>query len=171
MTENQTKSKNQTKAKLILDVIIFILFLVAMDPHSSGITVHEWLTTSALAALVTHLLLNWDWIAQITRRFIGKLGGTTRTNYILNWLLFIDGTVIMLSGFMISEAVLPTLGIQLPQNFAWRSIHDVSANLCLLLLGAHTALHWNWIVDAFKRYLIEPVSRVFAIKNEKDVTV
>lgn len=170
MTEDQTKPKNQTKTKLILDVLIFVVFLITMDPRSSGITVHEWLATSALAGLVTHLLLNWDWIVQITKRFIGKLNGLSRTNYIINWLLFIDGTVIMLSGFMISEAVLPALGIQLPQNFAWRSIHDMSANLFLLLLGVHTALHWNWIVDAFKRYLIQPVLRVFAANNKKDVT-
>ena len=170
MTENQTKPKNQTKTKLILDVVIFILFLITMDPRSSGITIHEWLATSALAALATHLLLNWDWITQTTRRFVGRLSRLSRTNYLLNWLLFIDGTVIMLSGFMISEAVLPTLGISLPGGFAWRSIHDMSANLFLLLLGVHTALHWNWIVNAFQRFLIQPVTRVFSENGKKDVT-
>jgi hypothetical protein len=170
MTENQSKPKKQTKTKLILDVVIFVVFLITMDPHSSGITVHEWLATSALAALVTHLLLNWDWIVQITRRFIGKLSGLSRTNYILNWLLFIDGTVIMLSGFMISESVLPMLGISLPKDFAWRSLHDMSANLFLLLLGVHTALHWSWIVDAFKRYVFQPVAKLFSFNKRKDVT-
>ena len=73
MAENQIKTKNQTRIKLVIDVIIFIVFLITMDPHSSGITLHEWLATSALAALVVHLLLSWDWIVQITRRFIGKV--------------------------------------------------------------------------------------------------
>ena len=40
----------QTKTKLVIDVIIFIAFLITMDPHSSGITVHEWLATAAIAA-------------------------------------------------------------------------------------------------------------------------
>jgi hypothetical protein len=169
MIEQQTKTKNQTKTKLIIDVIIFIAFLIAMDPHSSGIAIHEWLATSLIAALVAHLLLSWNWITQVTRRFLSKTNAQSRLNYILNWLLFIDGTVIMLSGFMISESVLPFLGITLPHNFTWRSLHDLSANLFLFLLGLHTALHWNWIVDAFKRYIFQPVGRIFSAKSRKDV--
>lgn len=169
MIEDQTKTKNQTKIKLVIDVIIFIVFLIAMDPQSSGIAVHEWLTTAALTALLVHLLLSWDWIVQITQRFMGKTNGQARINYILNWLLFIDGTVIMLSGFMISESLLPSLGITLPHNFTWRSLHDLSANLFLLLLGLHTALHWNWIVDAFKRYALQPIGQILSAKSRKDI--
>lgn len=170
MIEPQTKTRNQTKIKLVFDILIFIAFLIAMEPHSSGITVHEWLATSLIAALVVHLLLSWDWIVRITSRFLGKLNSQTRINYLLNWLLFIDGTVIMLSGFMISESLLPGLGITLPGNFAWRSLHDLSANLFILLLGVHTALHWKWIVDAGRRYVIQPIARLFSTKSRKDVT-
>lgn len=170
MIENQSKTKNQTKTKLAIDLVIFTVFLIAMDPHSSGIAVHEWLTTAALAALVLHLLLSWEWITQTTRRFLGKTSSQARINYVLNWLLFIDGTVIMLSGFMISESLLPVLGITLPRNFTWRSLHDLSANLFLLLLGLHTALHWNWIVDAFKRYVFSPVREIFSRRSRKDMT-
>ena len=169
MIENQTKTKSQTKTKLLVDVIIFIAFLVAMDPHSSGIAVHEWLATALIAALVVHLLLSWDWIAQITRRFPGRVNNPSRINYILNWLLFIDGSMIMLSGFMISESLLPSLGISLPGNFAWRSLHDLSANLFLVLLGLHTVLHWNWIVDTFKRYIFQPIGRIFLPGSRKDL--
>ena len=168
MTETQAKTRSQTKTKLVIDVIIFTVFLIAMEPRSSGLAIHEWLTTAALTTLVVHVLLSWDWILQTTRRFLGKTSNQARINYILNWLLFIDGTVIMLSGFMISESLLPTLGIRLPRNFAWRSVHDLSANLFLLLLGLHTALHWGWIVDAFKRYVFLPVGRLFANRSSKD---
>lgn len=170
MSETQTKPKSQTKLKLVIDVIIFIVFLIAMEPHASGIAIHEWLTTAALAALVVHLLLSWDWIVQITRRFGGKTSNQARVNYILNWLLFLDGTVIMLSGFMISESLLPFLGITLPHDFVWRRLHDLSANLFLLLLGAHTALHWGWIVEAFKRYVFQPIGRLFSPNSRKDIT-
>jgi cytochrome b len=107
MTETQTKTKNRTKTKLVLDILIFIAFLIAMEPRSSGITIHEWLATSLIAVLVVHLLLSWDWITQITGRFMGKINNQSRLNYILNWSLFIDGTVIMLSGFMMSESLIP----------------------------------------------------------------
>lgn len=170
MTQNGTKTGTQTKTKLIVDVAIFLGFLIAMDPHSTGIAIHEWLATSLIAVLVVHLLLSWVWITQITRRFMSKVNNQTRINYILNWILFIDGTVIMLSGFMISESLLPFLGIQLPHNFAWRSLHELSTNLFLILLGLHTALHWSWIVEATKRYIFQPVGKLFSTRSRKDIT-
>jgi hypothetical protein len=169
MTENQIKTKNRTKTKLVLDVLIFIAFLVAMEPRSSGIPIHEWLATSILAVLVVHLLLSWDWIVQTTQRFLGKLNTQTRLNYILNWGLFIDVMLLMLSGLAISESVMPTLGIGLPRNFAWRGLHELSANLFIVLLGLHTALHWSWVVDTFKRYVFQPIGRVFSTNTKKDI--
>ncbi len=169
MTQNQTKPRNQTKTKLWIDLAIFLGFLITMEPRSSGLTVHEWLGTSLIAVLVVHLLLNWDWIVQITRRFMGRVNGQSRINYILNWLLFIDGTIIMLSGFMISESLMPALGIHLPRNFAWRGLHDLSANLFLALLGLHTALHWNWIVNAFQRYIVRPIGKLIPSRSRKDI--
>ena len=170
MTETQTRTKNRTKLKLVLDILIFIAFLIAMEPRSSGITIHEWLATSLIAVLTVHLLLSWDWIARLTRRFIGKLNSQSRLNYVLNWILFIDGSMIMLSGFMISESLMPYLGIQLPRNLAWRGLHEFSTNLFILLLGLHTALHWNWVVDTFKRYIFQPILRIFPSNSNKDMT-
>jgi hypothetical protein len=169
MMENQSNTKTRTKTKLVIDMMIFIAFLITMDPRTSGIAVHEWLATAAFAVLVVHLLLNWDWIVSVTRCFFGKTNTQSRINYIINWLLFIAGTVIMLSGFMISESLLPSLGFSLPRNFAWRSWHDLSANLFLILLGLHTALHWSWIVDAFKRYIFKPIGRIFSTRSRKDI--
>jgi len=167
--EVQTKTNHQTKIKWVVDVIIFVAFLVAMDPHSSGVAVHEWLTTAALAAIAVHLLLSWDWVVQVTRRFTGKVNGLTRVNYVLNWLLFVDVMVVMLSGFMISEAVMPFLGISLPENFTWRTLHHLSADVFMPLLGLHTALHWNWLVKAFKRYVLNPIAGILPARKEKDV--
>ena len=161
----------QTKVKLWWDILLFIAFLVTMEPHTSGLAIHEWLSLSMLAAITLHLLLSWDWITEISRRFLGKLGGQNRINYILNWLLFIDGTLLMISGIMISEVALPVMGIQLPLGFAWRRLHDMSANIGLLLLGLHTALHWSWIVNTFNKYLIQPFTRLFSARQRKDASL
>jgi hypothetical protein len=162
---------SQTKTKLWLDILIFIAFLVTMDPHSSGIAIHEWLSLAMIATLTIHLLLSWDWIVEISTRFLGKVGSQNRINYVLNWLLFIDGTLIMISGIMISEVALPVMGIQLPAGFAWRRLHDMSANIGLILLGLHTALHWSWIVTAFNKYLIQPIVRLFPAKQKEDASI
>src|SRR5689334_719510 len=145
--EIQKNTPGQTKIKLWIDILIFIAFLVAMEPHASGLAIHEWLTLALLATMTIHLLLSWSWITETTRRFFGRLGLQNRLNYILNWLLFLDGTLLMVSGIMISEVALPAMNIQLPPGFGWRRLHDLSANVVLILLGLHTALHWSWIVN------------------------
>lgn len=153
------------RTKLLLDISTFVAFLVAMDPRTSGIAIHEWLTIALGATVIVHLLLNWSWIVEVTKRLFTKGKGLNgaRTNYILNWLLFIDGILIMLSGIMISEAVVPSLGLTLPMNFAWRSLHEVSTNVSLFLMGLHITLHWNWIVSTVKR--------LFSRRESRPVTV
>ncbi|MBI5942983.1 MAG: DUF4405 domain-containing protein [Chloroflexi bacterium] len=141
----------QNRTKLFLDISTFVGFLIVMDPRASGLAVHEWLAVALVGALIVHLLLNWNWIAELTKRIFTKGLNGSRTNYILNWLLFIDGILIMLSGVMISEAVIPAFGLTLPVNMTWRGLHDISANLSLILMGLHLTLHWNWIVSTTKR--------------------
>ncbi|GAB4505377.1 MAG: hypothetical protein Fur0043_23720 [Anaerolineales bacterium] len=151
---------NHTKTKLYLDLLIFMGFLVAMDPHSTGIALHEWLTVVSITAIITHLLLNWDWIAQLTKRFFAMRAWRPRINYILNLLLFVDVVLILYSGIMISEAFVPFLGLHLPIDFNMRRLHDLTANIFVLLLGLHTALHWGWIVHTFQHDILSPLGQI-----------
>ena len=95
---------NTNRTKLLLDIALFAAFLVTMDPRFSGLAIHEWLSLAAAATVIVHLLLSWSWIMEMTKRIFGKGLNGARMNYVLNWLLFIDGILIMLSGIMISEA-------------------------------------------------------------------
>ncbi len=157
----------QNATKFILDLTMFIGFLVAFDPRSTGIVIHEWLAVAGMTTIVVHLLLNWNWIAEITSRIFRKIPRRTRINYILNWFLFIDGVLIMLTGFMISQAMLPSLGIHLPQSAFWTRLHSLTANLSIFLLGLHVALHWDWIVGTVKRYILRPVSSLHLRKGAR----
>ena len=153
-----TAQPNRNKVNLIVDIAIFFAFLVAMAPHFSGIAIHEWLGIAFGAAIVTHLLLHWQWIIEVARRFFSKAQWSARVNYALNLLLFIDMTIVIFTGLMISESALPLLGIQAGAGFAWRRLHDVSANLSLLLIGLHLALHWQWIVGMVRRFVVAPLA-------------
>jgi hypothetical protein len=149
---------NRNKTNLIVDSAIFAAFLVAMAPRFSGLAIHEWLGIAFGAAIVTHLLLHWQWLVEVTKRFFGKVQWSTRINYLLNALLFVDITVIIFSGLLISEVALPLIGVQLSSGGAWRGLHETSANLFLPLVGLHVALHWQWIVNMFKRFVITPLA-------------
>lgn len=150
--ETTKKRVSPTTVNYLVDIAIFLAFLVAMDPHSTGIAIHEWLSIAFAAAIITHLLLHWSWLVGITRRLFGRITNEARINYLLNWLFFIDMTVIIFTGIMISESVLPAIGITPAHSFAWRSLHDLSANLALPILGLHVALHWRWIVNTTKNF-------------------
>ena len=147
------RALNRNTLNLVIDSVIFAAFLVAMAPRFSGIAIHEWLSIAFGAAIITHLLLHWQWIVQITRRLFGKVQGSARLNYLLNALLFIDMTIVIFTGLLISEAALPQLGITLARGFAWRRLHGLSADLAVFLSGLHIALHWQWIVGMIRRFV------------------
>ena len=156
--QSTSAASNRNRTNLIVDSAIFVAFLVAMAPRFSGLAVHEWLGMAFGAAIVTHLLLHWQWIVEVSRRFFGKAQWSARVNYILNALLFIDITLIIFSGLMISEVALAQLGIQLAQSGIWRGLHETTANLFLVLVGLHVALHWQWIINMVKRFVITPLA-------------
>jgi hypothetical protein len=155
---NKFKGFRQNMTKFILDLLIFIGFLLALDPRITGIAIHEWLTIAGTAAIILHLLLNWNWIAGLTRRMFRKVAIKLLLNYILNWLFFIDGVLVMLTGIMISQVVLPLLGLQAVGGANWRQLHVLTADLLLYILALHLALNWDWVVNVIKRYMLQPIA-------------
>jgi hypothetical protein len=150
-----------TKTNLILDTTIFIVFLVAFEPGLTGIAIHEWLSLAFTAAIITHLLFHWKWILTIGGQFFKKLFHESRLNFLVDTLFFIAMTTAIFTGIMISRSVLPFLGLQTVEFGPWGSLHTLSTDLALITLGLHFALHWQWIVNAVKRYLLAPVLKLF----------
>jgi len=155
---NKTRRINPIKINYMVDLAIFVAFLAALDYRSTGLTIHEWLGIAIGAAIVTHLLLHWQWLAVTTRRFFSKLPRQARINYLLNSLLFVSMTVLIFSGLLISKSALPALGINLAVARGWRSLHVLASDAILIVVGLHIALHWRWIVSSTKRYVVAPVA-------------
>ncbi len=145
---------NPNKVNLTVDIAIFLVFVVTMASRFSGLAIHEWLSIAFGVTIVVHLLLHWQWITRVTQRLFGKTTWESRINYVLNALLFVAMTIVIFTGIMISEFALPQLGIRLAENFAFRRLHTMSADATLFLVGLHVAMHWHWVVNAVKRYLL-----------------
>jgi hypothetical protein len=151
-----------TKTNLALDITIFTAFLVVSNPHFTGNSIHEWLGVSFAAAIITHLLFHWKWIVNISTTFFKKLIHQSRLNFVVDALFFIAMTCAIFSGLMISKDVLSTFGIQLGNiSRSWKSIHSLTADASLILLGLHFALHWKWVVSNVGRYIVSPIVGLF----------
>jgi hypothetical protein len=150
-----------TKTNLWVDAAIFFAFLVAFEPALTGIAIHEWLSLALAAALLVHLVLHWDWVIKVTIQFFRKLFHSSRLNYLVDTILLIAMVVLMLSGILISRSVLAILGIQLLASPAWRFLHSASADITLIMVGLHFALHWKWVVNTCNRYIFRPLKALF----------
>src|SRR5512147_2222942 len=118
----QRLKSSSTLRNLVVDVAIFVAFLLATDPHATGQTIHEWLGVAFGAAIITHLLLHWKWMVNVVQRFFKRLPMPVRINSLLNVLLFSAMTLIIFSGLMISKVVLNTFGLTDQHGGIWRSV-------------------------------------------------
>jgi cytochrome b len=153
----QRNRLSATKVNLIVDGSIFAAFLVATAPHFTGMPIHEWLGIAFGADIITHLLLHWSWLVATTRRIFTTAPRQARINYVLNTLLFIDITLLVFTGLMISKIALPQLDMTLSPGILWRSLHTATADAAVIV-GLHVALHWGWITKSVSRYLLTPVA-------------
>jgi cytochrome b len=149
------------KTNLAIDFGIFAAFLIAMEPNLTGVSIHEWLSVALAATIIVHLLMHWKWIISVGKTFFVKLFHSSRLKFFVDVLLFLDFTLLMLSGLLISRAVLPALGLGISGGFAWRSLHSLAANVGMALVAVHFALSWKWIVCTVKRYILAPIGRMF----------
>ena len=150
-----TKPKTRlNKLNLHLDLALLASFLITMEEKLTGRTLHEWLGIALGVALLSHIILHRDWIVTVAQRFAGNVSRRTRLNTILNAALFITFGLIMISGLLISESATGMLSLSGSRDPFWRMLHVNASNVVLVLVGLHIALHWKWVVNTFKRYVL-----------------
>ncbi len=145
---------SSTQIRVWVNLVFFIVMVIVLAPQATGIPIHEWASFLIIIPLFIHLIMDWKWIVNVTKRLFKKVPAETRFNYILDWLLFFLFVVATFTGVLISEAALPALGINMVIDPFWSSLHDMSANLMTIVLGVHLAMHWKWIVTNFNKYVL-----------------
>ncbi|MBL8164762.1 MAG: DUF4405 domain-containing protein [Anaerolineae bacterium] len=156
VTPERTISKrkiNKTRLNVYLDLLLTGMFIIEMEEHFTGLALHELLGLTFAVAFVLHIILHWDSVVSVTRTFFRKLLHESRLNYVLNAALFIDMMLVTISGILISR----TLGLQLALSQdvqrTMQTIHMVSAELVLIIVALHVAMHWKWIQTNAAKYL------------------
>lgn len=139
------------KTRYVMDVIFLISFMVVSAPQSTGTPVHEWISLLFIIPFVIHLLLHWDWIKRSLARFSSNVSGREKFNIALSYLLYLMMLLVIVSGFLVSVALLPALRIDIQIQDFWSKLHHDSATFIMPIIGIHLALHWDWIVKFTKR--------------------
>lgn len=159
MEAKQSKRSNrETLFKLVLDVALLAAFLVTTAPQFSGMVIHEWLGLALGIGWGIHLLVNWKWITVVTLGFFARIPWRIRLSYVINLLAFISVTILIFTGLMISEVVVPLVGLRLPREGAWTFLHHTASNVMVILTGLHLALNWSQTIKMIKRVLGLPRS-------------
>jgi hypothetical protein len=136
---------------VFLDTSLLIIFILLLSPRMTGLPLHEILGFIFFIPIIIHLLIAWPWIQNTTKKFFQTASGRTRFNFFLNTILFILLVSELVSGFIISQVVLPRLGINTINDRSWRTAHNLPLNFVVLFAGLHIAINWRWIVAALKK--------------------
>jgi hypothetical protein len=136
---------------ICLDTALLAIFILLLSPRMTGLALHEVLGFIFFIPIIIHLLIAWPWIQAASGKFFKTASRRTRFNFLLNSILFILVITELVSGFIISQVVLPGLGINLINDRTWRSVHNLPLNFVMLFTGLHIAINWRWIVAAFEK--------------------
>lgn len=137
--------------RLLLDCLMLGAFVASYRPAWTGFSLHEWLSLALVVPVLVHLVVNWDWVVRIVRRFYSKLRATNRLNLVVDVALFLSVVTVMLSGLLVSEAIMGLFGVAGTEEGIWYRMHSLSADAVILTVAAHVMLHLRWMVRAARR--------------------
>lgn len=140
-----TPARATIATRVWLDIALFAGYVALSAPNATGIPFHEYFTVVFIPIFIAHIVLDWAWIRRVFRPSDRQRSGEVRFNRAFDIALFVGMVIVIYSGFMVSEAMLPDLGFDPDASDFWWTIHDAGSNLLILLVGVHLAMHWPWI--------------------------
>ncbi len=140
----------RTRLDFWFDAALLVGYTLAYSYGFTGIAVHEWLGIALGLALLFHLTLHWDWVIRTTRKLFSPRGHD-KLIWAVNLLLMLAMVMRVVSGIVISEVALPSMGINPQIGPSWQRLHILTAEITLGLVPVHVALRWRWIVRVARR--------------------
>lgn len=131
----------------LIDLGLMVGFLLAFYLDLTGVSLHQWLGVILAVLALVHLLLHWDWFANVVCRFFGKTSGRSRVYLLLDVLIMLGTVMIIETGLVIST----WFNLDLYDYATWLDIHIYSSVATLGLTVVKLGLHWRWIVLTTKK--------------------
>ncbi|MFV0539356.1 MAG: DUF4405 domain-containing protein [Dysgonomonas sp.] len=133
---------SKLKFRLLLDLAMTILILLALAFRRTGDVLHEWIGLVAIVLFVIHNIINIQWYRQLFS-IQRKYSLRWLVNATINILLIIIMATMAITGLIQSKIILASLDLQ--GNMLLRQIHTISAYWGYLLVSVHIGMHWQML--------------------------
>jgi hypothetical protein len=136
----------KTIFKLVNDLVMTILMLVAMAYYITGNMVHEVVGVVVLSLFIIHNFLNRRWYKAIFR---GKYNVRRVIQIGINLLFLVTITLMIISAVLISSDLFPFIPID--NDMTLRQIHVQTAYWGFVIMAVHIGLSWEMIIGSVRR--------------------
>jgi hypothetical protein len=145
--------------RLVIDLAMTVLMVVAMAYHVTGNTIHELVGVVLFVLFIVHNILNRRWYKTIIK---GKYHVQRILKIVVNLLFLISMVVVMISSVPISRDIFPYFPIN--SDMIVRQIHVLTAYWGFIFMAVHIGLSWGTIINAVRKMTgITGMSRIRTI--------
>lgn len=132
--------------KKIIDILMYLLFIILMGHHITENLIHEILGTTLFVLFIIHHILNYRYYITI---FKGKYT-IKRTLILINDLLLLISMLgMIISAIYISSDVFSFLNI--PAKIWGRKLHMLSTSWSFVLMSVHVGMHLNILINKLNK--------------------
>lgn len=134
------------KIKIIIDITMYILFIILMGHHITETLIHEILGTILFVIFIIHNILNIKFYKTIGK---GKYTKKRTIQLIIDLLLLLSMIGMIISSINISTEVFRFLKI--PTKIWGRKLHMLSTSWGFVLMSIHVGLHLNVLINKINK--------------------
>ena len=134
------------KIKIVIDILMYFIFVILMGHHITENLIHEILGTILFILFIVHHILNYRYYKTI---FKGKYNFKRVFLLIIDLLLLISMIGMMISGVIISSDVFTFL--KLPTTIFGRQLHMLSTSLAFVIMSIHLGLHLGVFINKLNK--------------------
>ena len=134
------------KIKVVIDILMYFIFVILMGHHITENLIHEILGTILFILFIVHHILNYRYYKTI---FKGKYNFKRVFLLIIDLLLLISMIGMMISGVIISSDVFTFLNI--PTTIFGRQLHMLSTSWAFVIMSIHLGLHLGVFINKLNK--------------------
>lgn len=134
------------KIRIIIDVVMYIFFIILMGHHITGNHIHEILGIGTIILFIIHNIINIKFYKVI---FKGKYNFKRLLLTVIDILLLFSMIGIIISSIIISRDVFSFLRIQ--TTIFGLKLHMISTSWGFIIMSIHLGLHLNALINKINK--------------------